>query len=53
VFDNLTAVGIDIPDVFRVLETEGVEKFEKSWIELLETVTGQLTEAESQDAAKG
>jgi transaldolase len=53
VFDNLTAVGIDIPDAFRVLETEGVEKFEKSWIELLETVTGQLTEAESQDAAKG
>jgi transaldolase len=53
VFDNLTAVGIDIPDVFRVLETEGVEKFEKSWIELLETVTGQLTEAESHDAAKG
>ncbi|MFD8495357.1 transaldolase [Amycolatopsis sp. NPDC059657] len=44
-FDKLTAVGIAIPDVFRVLETEGVEKFEKSWEELLESVTGQLDKA--------
>jgi transaldolase len=29
-----------------VLEDEGVDKFEKSWAELLETVKGQL------DAAK-
>jgi transaldolase len=51
VFGKLTAVGVDIPDVFRVLETEGVEKFEKSWTELLETVTGQLQSAGSQDSA--
>jgi transaldolase len=51
VFDKLSAVGIDIPDVFRVLETEGVEKFEKSWIELLETVTGQLDSVGSKDSA--
>ncbi len=45
VFDKLEAVGIDITDVFLTLETEGVEKFEKSWTELLETVTGQLEQA--------
>ena len=45
-FDELTAVGIDLPDVFKVLEDEGVEKFEKSWLELLEATQGQL------DAAK-
>ena len=45
VFDKLAAVGIDIPDVFLTLETEGVEKFEKSWQELLDTVTGQLEKA--------
>ncbi|MGE2728139.1 transaldolase [Mycolicibacterium vaccae] len=46
VFDKLAAVGIDITDVFLVLENEGVEKFEKSWQELLEATQGQL------DAAK-
>ena len=46
VFDKLDAVGIDLPDVFKVLEDEGVEKFEKSWLELLEATQGQL------DAAK-
>jgi transaldolase len=46
VFDELTAVGIDLPNVFRVLEDEGVEKFEKSWIELLDATQAQL------DAAK-
>ena len=45
VFDSLAQAGIDIDDVFVVLETEGVEKFEKSWEELLETVTGQLDKA--------
>jgi len=46
VFDALERVGIDLTDVFLVLEDEGVDKFEKSWAELLETVKGQL------DAAK-
>ncbi|TNC23030.1 transaldolase [Amycolatopsis alkalitolerans] len=45
VFDQLSAVGIDVPDVFRTLEDEGVEKFEKSWQELLDTVEGQLRKA--------
>jgi transaldolase len=46
VFDELAAVGVDLPDVFKVLEDEGVDKFEKSWLELLEATQGQL------DAAK-
>ncbi|MGV9799824.1 transaldolase, partial [Mycobacterium sp. NPDC003449] len=45
-FDALAAAGIDLPDVFKVLEDEGVEKFEKSWQELLDATQGQL------DAAK-
>ena len=45
-FDKLDAVGIDLRDVFIVLEDEGVEKFEKSWLELLDATQDQL------DAAK-
>jgi transaldolase len=45
-FDELAGVGIDLPDVFKVLEDEGVEKFEKSWLELLDAKQDQL------DAAK-
>ena len=36
--DRLASVGIDYEDVVRVLEEEGVEKFTKSWLELLERV---------------
>ena len=42
VFDRLAAVGIDFDDVLVVLETEGVDKFKKSWDELVETVQGQM-----------
>ena len=42
VFDALERVGIDLTDTFLVLENEGVDKFDKSWAELLETVKGQL-----------
>ncbi|MUM28102.1 transaldolase [Mycolicibacterium sp. CBMA 295] len=45
-FDKLSATGIDLVDVFKVLEDEGVEKFEKSWQELLDATQSQL------DAAK-
>lgn len=45
-FDELTAAGIDVADVFVTLEREGVEKFEKSWEELLESVAGQLKSAQ-------
>jgi transaldolase len=42
VFDKLEAVGIDLRDVFLTLENEGVEKFEKSWQELLDETRTQL-----------
>jgi transaldolase len=45
VFDALERVGVDLTDVFQVLEDEGVEKFEASWKELLDTVKGQLDAA--------
>ena len=45
VFDKLADIGIDLPDVFKVLEDEGVEKFEKSWLELLDATKGQLDAA--------
>jgi len=44
-FDELSAVGIDLTDVFLVLEDEGVEKFAASWTQLRETVAGQLAKA--------
>lgn len=42
IFEQLTAVGVDMADVFRVLETEGVEKFVASWDELLTAIDGKL-----------
>ena len=45
VFDDLEAVGIDLGDVFRHLEDDGVDKFEKSWQELLDATQGQLDAA--------
>jgi transaldolase len=45
VFDQLSAAGIDLDDVFLVLEAEGVDKFKKSWVELVETVEKQMKQA--------
>jgi transaldolase len=42
VFDSLQAAGVDLDDVFVVLENEGVEKFETSWNELLKETQAQL-----------
>jgi transaldolase len=42
VFDKLEAVGIDLDDVFRHLEEDGVDKFEKAWQELLVATQAQL-----------
>ena len=41
-FSALEAVGVDLDDVFAVLETEGIEKFAKSWAELLESTKKAL-----------
>lgn len=45
VFDSLQAVGIDLADVFTLLEREGVEKFVDSWTELLDETQTQLSSA--------
>ena len=50
VLDSLERVGVSYADVVQVLEDEGVEKFEKSWDELLETVQGQLDKHGSDNA---
>ena len=42
VMDALAELGISYDDVVEVLETEGVDKFDKSWGELVETVQGAL-----------
>ena len=42
VFERLRVVGVDVDDVFATLEREGVEKFARSWTELLDAVAEQL-----------
>lgn len=42
---KLDAVGVDWADVVRTLESEGVEKFNVSWGELLESVRSALEDA--------
>ena len=42
VFSQLEALGVDLADVFQVLETEGVDKFVASWSELLESMEARL-----------
>jgi transaldolase len=42
VFGKLAAAGIDLADVYGVLEDEGVEKFETAWNELLDETKTQL-----------
>jgi transaldolase len=48
---DLAAVGIDFEDVVQVLEDEGVEKFETSWVELLEGVQKSLDAARKGSAS--
>ena len=42
VFEQLEAAGISYDDVVTVLENEGVQKFETSWNELLETIKTEM-----------
>ncbi|CAN5243282.1 MAG: transaldolase [Nocardioides sp.] len=42
VFAELAAIGVDLTDVFVVLETEGVDKFKASWTDLVATVQAQM-----------
>lgn len=43
VFARIAEAGVDLDSVWKVLESEGVEKFVASWKELLETLAGKLT----------
>jgi transaldolase len=45
VFDALAGAGVDMSDVIETLEREGVEKFEASWLELLDGVAKSLKAA--------
>jgi transaldolase len=45
VLADIAAAGIDLADVFDVLEREGVEKFEKAWGELIDTVAASVASA--------
>ena len=42
VLDDLEAVGVSYTEVVDLLEDEGVDKFEKSWGELLDGVTAEM-----------
>ena len=58
VMDDVARLGVDLVDVFQVLEDEGVDKFEVSWKELLDDVKKSLAAAAKgagnpSDAAKG
>jgi transaldolase len=49
VMSDLEILGIDYDGVIATLEQEGVDKFVKSWGELVETVEGQIERARSGD----
>jgi transaldolase len=52
VLDDLEALGVSYNDVVQVLEVEGVDKFEKSWDELLAEATEDLKKAAQKAAQK-
>ncbi len=45
VLDEVTAAGVDLAEVFEVLESEGVDKFIVSWHELIASVEKAISEA--------
>jgi transaldolase len=47
VLDRLEQLGISYAEVTELLEREGVDKFEKSWGDLLQTVTDELDRAKA------
>ncbi|WP_104197984.1 transaldolase [Cryobacterium sp. M15] len=51
VLDALSAQGVSYDDVTRLLEEEGLSKFEVSWNELLDTVQTALTSASTPPVA--
>ena len=51
--EDLRKVGVDMADVANVLEHQGVESFEKSWLELIASVTGQIEKAAATAQSSG
>lgn len=51
VLDGLAGLGISYNEVVGVLEREGVEKFDRSWAELLATVSDELARLSVSDSA--
>ncbi|WP_030267718.1 transaldolase family protein, partial [Streptacidiphilus jeojiense] len=49
VMDELAGLGISYDDVVRVLEDEGVQKFEASWKELLDSVAESMERLAARD----
>ncbi|MEW1959214.1 transaldolase [Kineococcus sp. NPDC059986] len=52
VLDDLERLGVSYTDVVEFLETDGLDKFEKSWTELLQTVTDELERVKTQADAQ-
>ena len=52
VLDKIAAVGISYDDVTQTLEDEGLEKFNVSWKELLDTVTSALEQAGAKETVQ-
>ncbi len=53
VLDRLREAGVDLIDVERQLEDEGVQKFEDAWNSLIESVTDQLRKAGADVSSDG
>jgi transaldolase len=47
VLDDISAVGVDLADVFAVLENDGVTKFAASWRQLLDAYPTSAGTAEN------
>ncbi len=52
VFDDLAKLGVDLDEVFELLEREGVQKFDDAWDTLMATVRGELDKAAAAAAGK-
>ncbi len=50
---ELGQMGVDIADVAETLETQGVASFEKSWDELIESVTKQIEKSGAEVTSEG
>jgi transaldolase len=53
VLDRLRDAGVDYDDVVRLLEEDGLQKFEDAWNGLIESVTDQLEKAGADVGADG